>query len=65
MDELKPCPFCGAEAKMLPHEHNGLRLQGGGIDWCVICQNEDTECNVRLLYCQSKEEAIQQWNRRT
>lgn len=62
--ELLPCPFCGSEAKLLSHctipEH-GADTAG---DWAVVCQNQDADCNVRLLYCHSKEEAITQWNRR-
>ena len=56
MDKLKPCPFCGAKAILYAPSIND--------SWSVICQNEDAECNVRLLYCNSKEEAIEQWNRR-
>lgn len=55
-DELKKCPFCGSKAVLMSDLLDRR--------WGVVCQNPDAECNVRLLYCDSKEEAIQQWNRR-
>lgn len=59
MDELKACPFCGSKAKLFTHSVVG---EEGG--WLVMCQNPDAECNARIPYCQTAEEAIQQWNRR-
>lgn len=50
-DELKPCPFCGGEAII------------DGCDdtlWIVICK----ECNASIGYKETKEEAIEAWNRR-
>ena len=61
--KLLPCPFCGAKAKVFPHSHIDNRTNDLG-QWCVICQNEDAECNVRLLYEDTKESAIIRWNRR-
>jgi len=63
---LKPCPFCGSAAQMRPHSH---LPEHGDVDgvmglWAVICNNPDAECNARILYCNSKEEAVQQWNTR-
>lgn len=61
--ELKPCPFCGGEAKAygIPvHKHNfaGLpELGGGGFVECMNC----TAC----LSENSKEKAIEAWNRRS
>ena len=56
MDELKPCPFCGSDAKIFEYK----RTNG----WNVICQQPECECNARIPYCHSEEEAIEQWNRR-
>ena len=56
MDKLEPCPFCGAEAALYAPSKND--------SWSVVCENEGVECNVRLLYCLTREEAVQQWNRR-
>lgn len=50
-DELKPCPFCGGHAII------------DGCDdtlWIVICK----ECNASIGYKETKEEAIEEWNRR-
>lgn len=50
-DELKPCPFCGGEAII------------DGCDdtlWIVVCK----ECNASIGYKETKEEAIEAWNRR-
>ena len=60
-NELLKCPFCGSDAMVMPHTHIGEDAIG---KWLVICQNPDAECNARLPYCNSKEAAIQQWNRR-
>ena len=50
-DKLKPCPFCGGEAII------------DGCDdtlWIVICK----ECNASIGYKETKEEAIEAWNKR-
>ena len=50
-DKLKPCPFCGGHAII------------DGCDdtlWIVICK----ECNASIGYKETKEEAIEEWNRR-
>lgn len=62
-DKLKLCPFCGSHAKIFPQSHISNNKDCDG-EWAVVCQNEEALCNVRLLYCNSREEAIQQWNRR-
>lgn len=49
--ELKPCPFCGGHAII------------DGCDdtlWIVICK----ECNASIGYKETKEEAIEAWNKR-
>jgi len=61
MDELKPCPFCGSEAKTHSHLSIGEDSSGG---WCAICQNEEGDCNARIPYCRTKAEAVTQWNTR-
>jgi ssDNA-binding Zn-finger/Zn-ribbon topoisomerase 1 len=69
MTKLKPCPFCGGEAKLYEGDY------GGG--YYVICVGE-TECYCRMgAYeatdgpgCgtdgdyESREEAIEAWNMR-
>ncbi len=52
---LKPCPFCGSEAEIVKGDTQYK-------PWAVLCQNGELTCNVRLLYCDDKKQAIQQWN---
>ena len=51
-NELKPCPFCGSEAKLFT-----ARGKCNQIVRCVAC-------NVSPGYRQTKKEAIEAWNRR-
>ena len=53
-EKLKPCPFCGSDAKVLMSD-----------GWIIICQNSDLNCNARLPYCPTKNEAIKTWNTRS
>ena len=53
MDELKPCPFCGGPASYKvwsDHEYH-----------CVEC----FDCSIEMNYFDSKQEAVDFWNRRT
>ena len=54
MSELKPCPFCGSEAKMY--------IFNNGLDWQVECLNDDCACGTTTW--ESKERAIEIWNTR-
>lgn len=62
--KVKSCPFCGSEAEIFPHTHIENQTDNAG-EWAVVCQNLDAECNARILYCHSEQEAVEQWNRRT
>ncbi len=53
--ELLPCPFCGSSAFLFEKDEN----------FAVVCQQPESECNARILYSQTREEAIQSWNKRT
>jgi len=69
MDELKPCPFCGGEAKLLTDCDGG----GGRFDekityffWCV-CKKCGAKGKVhKNIYFNErmKNAAINSWNRR-
>ena len=48
MTELKPCPFCGGEAKL---SSNGKE---------VVCLG----CEALGPFCDTEAEAIEAWNRR-
>lgn len=50
-DKLKPCPFCGGKAII------------DGCDetlWITICK----KCNASIDYKETKQDAIDAWNRR-
>ena len=52
--KLKPCPFCGGEAKI---------CQEKGAYWEVAC--EDCYASVGVYNCyEDKGEAIEAWNKR-
>lgn len=55
-ERLLPCPFCGCDSKLFGPDENEM--------WAVVCQQPEDLCNVRLLYCHSKQEALHQWNMR-
>ena len=54
--ELKPCPFCGGEAKIL---ENGF----GFFD--VSCKKLSCRGYTKFLHYTNKEKAISKWNTRT
>ncbi|MDD4566088.1 MAG: Lar family restriction alleviation protein [Eubacteriales bacterium] len=53
MNELKPCPFCGGEAKLM--NYNGFGVQ---------CKDEICIGHDLLPACVTREDAIAAWNRR-
>ena len=53
---LKPCPFCGGEAKA-----QTMTFWFGTFDrHTVVCP----ECNIMIGWYDSEEEAAEKWNRR-
>lgn len=56
MVELKPCPFCGGEAKL---EHNYMTDYGDSY-WVSCCS-----CNVSTDSDWAQESVIATWNKRT
>ncbi len=56
MAELKPCPFCGGEARFTCWINPYKDRYG------VACLSDD--CNVSIFAGLSKEEAARRWNRR-
>lgn len=65
MHELKPCPFCGGEAKL----QQDIRYPRPKCEprkaFEVVCQNP--ECIIGFVderYRLSKKEAVEAWNRR-
>lgn len=58
-NELKPCPFCGGEAKILIHTFHALPLPSNVQVGCTKCG-----CRTDPWYG-TKREAIDAWNTRT
>ena len=60
-NELKPCPFCGGEAKLVNQKVMG------GYDYsfvrCKKCDIGTQKYEVSTEYC-SSDKAISTWNRR-
>lgn len=64
-NELKPCPFCGGEPKIVK-ERRYPNYESNGIDaWRVECRTFD--CPIRYAnytYFTRRYKAIEAWNRR-
>lgn len=56
MAELKPCPFCGGEAKIVTYRNEYSRINPTLVG-CSVCKTQTA------LYDKRKE-AIKAWNRR-
>ena len=54
MTELKPCPFCGGEAKIASVPHGDRKL------WYVICR----KCEIATFQYLTEKWAVKVWNRR-
>lgn len=54
MTELKPCPFCGGEAKLIEEWDKGQTFYR---PWC-------NECGVRMPRIRDVNKAVKFWNRR-
>ena len=53
-EELKPCPFCGGEAKVWHCSDLDIR------NYLVICE----DCGACTKYTDSEDLCIEAWNRR-
>lgn len=51
---MKPCPFCGSDARVSQSVCTGLHA--------VLCKNNT--CSIKLEHYDSDEEAIEGWNKR-
>lgn len=56
--ELKPCPFCGGEAKV-------IFSRTTEVQWKVRCKSVDCDVRPTTSWFIEKEDAIDRWNRRT
>ena len=58
MAELKKCPFCGGEVKIIAEQ-----VDARTMEYQFICSNLDCHSNTYFDYC-DREEAIEAWNNR-
>lgn len=57
--ELKPCPFCGGDAKLRDTTY------GNNISAYVVrCGNVDCDVRPTTSYFRVRKDAIERWNRR-
>lgn len=61
MNELKPCPFCGA----MPNLNKYLDTLGR-LKWGIICENSNGKCEIEPMtaWYADKDECIEAWNKR-
>lgn len=60
--ELKPCPFCGGEAKLRQYREKFLLDNKPRDCYMVLCKEKDCGCGTS--YEKTSEKAIAAWNRR-
>lgn len=59
MNEMKPCPFCGAQPKYTTNIHPyGHEMYG------FYCGNEECDIMPYTPYYANIEDAVESWNRR-
>ena len=59
MAELKPCPFCGGEAKRYQLKH-----PSGIVQYAVACMNDDCLVSPTTAAYKTKGADAKAWNRR-
>lgn len=67
-EELKPCPFCGGKPIYVDDCGDPYWRptfidpdSGGGMHKMVVCES----CGASIRVCETQQEAISEWNRRT
>ena len=60
--ELKPCPFCGSEAKLRKYNGHSIILKRNVDCYIVMCTGK--ECMCGTSFAQTESGAIQVWNTR-
>lgn len=57
-NELKPCPFCGGEARIIENKYNLNNILYG------VCCFDGYYHSASVWYFNTIEEAIETWNRK-
>lgn len=62
MEQLKPCPFCGGKAEIVPHKFYSKMLDDWKVDsYGVVCKR----CHASgYQFWGTEKHAIDAWNRR-
>jgi hypothetical protein len=63
-EKLKPCPFCGGEARITIHEVDQKPFMYFTRRYAILCDWNNGGCGAEGLHSKIKEEAIQAWNKR-
>lgn len=58
--ELRPCPFCGGEARFEIDTDGSFMLEVEHESWCFLTSMDTRQ----WYYCDTVEEAAQDWNQR-
>ena len=66
MDNLKPCPFCGRKIWLNPYKIDHRIDDIVIFQWSIFCDASYHRggCGAMCGYHDTKEEAIEAWNRR-
>lgn len=64
MKKIKPCPFCGSEAK-LSNSYNERRSVFYTKVLCMHCHAEGGPIKSSNMTAETNDEAIEHWNMRT
>lgn len=64
MTKIKPCPFCGSEAK-LSNSYNERRGTFYTKVLCMQCHAEGSPIKSANMTAETTKEAIERWNVRT
>lgn len=62
MFKLKPCQFCGSDAKVVKHTIGYIDCYGEFNPFVVKCTNRKCSMNYFVKFKKTEQEAIESWN---